>query len=102
VNWLGSPAMAAVARRGLAVHARIRSTHAPVPALLALDGPSRARVVLRHAEHGVAPGQACVFYADGTNRARMLGGGFIARTHEAGESVSGESKLMLRSLGLAG
>jgi tRNA-specific 2-thiouridylase len=30
-------------------------------------------------EHGVAAGQACVFYTDGEPRARILGGGFIQR-----------------------
>ena len=30
--------------------------------------------------YGVARGQACVFYADTGDRARVLGGGFIADT----------------------
>ena len=42
-----------------------------------LTGPGRARVELLDPEEGVAPGQACVFYApEGT---RVLGGGWIAR-----------------------
>ena len=28
-------------------------------------------------EHGVSPGQACVFYDAGEGQARVLGGGFI-------------------------
>jgi len=28
-------------------------------------------------EHGVSPGQACVFYDAGIGQARVLGGGFI-------------------------
>jgi tRNA-uridine 2-sulfurtransferase len=28
-------------------------------------------------EHGVSPGQACVFYDSGEGQARVLGGGFI-------------------------
>jgi tRNA-specific 2-thiouridylase len=36
--------------------------------------------VLEDGEDGVAVGQACVFYSDGGDRARLLGGGFIART----------------------
>ncbi|MCF8477378.1 MAG: tRNA 2-thiouridine(34) synthase MnmA, partial [Pseudolabrys sp.] len=28
-------------------------------------------------EHGVSPGQACVFYDAGVGQARVLGGGFI-------------------------
>ncbi len=35
-------------------------------------------VELPGGELGVARGQACVLYADGSDRARMLGGGFIA------------------------
>jgi len=35
--------------------------------------------VLEEGEDGVAVGQACVFYSDGDERARLLGGGFIAR-----------------------
>ena len=30
-------------------------------------------------EYGVAAGQACVFYADAADRARVLGGGWIER-----------------------
>ncbi len=86
VNWLGSTSLATVAREGLAIHARIRSTHTPVAAILVLDerGDS-ARVLLPEGEHGVSPGQACVFYADGAPDARILGGGWIARTHVAAD-----------------
>jgi tRNA-specific 2-thiouridylase len=40
-------------------------------------GGSKARVLLAGAEYGVAAGQACVFYADASPRARVLGGGWI-------------------------
>jgi tRNA-uridine 2-sulfurtransferase len=36
-------------------------------------------VELHDAEEGVAPGQACVLYADIGPEARVLGGGTIAR-----------------------
>ncbi|MCL4768406.1 MAG: tRNA 2-thiouridine(34) synthase MnmA [Hyphomicrobiaceae bacterium] len=91
VNWLGSPVEAETARRrGLQVRARIRSTHAPIDAVLVLDEPpGRARVLLPGGEHGVAPGQACVLYEDAGAEARILGGGWIARTQAAmGEEVS--------------
>ena len=29
-------------------------------------------------EHGISPGQACVFYADDSATSEVLGGGFIA------------------------
>ena len=36
-------------------------------------------IELLDGEEGVAPGQACVLYADGSPQARVLGGGTIAR-----------------------
>jgi len=91
VNWLGSPAEAdAATHGGLPIRARIRSTHAPIYAVLVFDErPGRARVLIPGGEHGVAPGQACVFYEDAGPEARILGGGWIARTRGAmGESDS--------------
>ena len=84
VNWLGSGAEAAVAREGLPIRARIRSTHTPTEATLVIDESlGRARVLLPEGEHGVAPGQACVFYDDAGPEARILGGGWITRTRRA-------------------
>jgi tRNA-specific 2-thiouridylase len=62
----------------MSVAVRVRSTSAPQPATLfpSADG---ARVLLRDGEYGVAAGQACVFYADATQGARVLGGGWIER-----------------------
>lgn len=91
VNWLGSPDEAEAARDdGLPIRARIRSTHAPVEAALVLgEPPGRARVLILNGEHGVAPGQACVFYDGVGPEARVLGGGWIARTRTAtGEDIS--------------
>jgi len=77
-NWIGegTPEMAEAA--GLDVHARVRSTRAPKPARLLREG-DRFLVELVEGEEGVAPGQACVLYADATEQARVLGGGTIAR-----------------------
>jgi tRNA-specific 2-thiouridylase len=81
VNWLGDAPLTEAAARGLPIHARVRSTQAPQPATLEVDRVSGAvSVRLAEGEPGVAPGQACVFYADGSARARVLGGGFIAAT----------------------
>ena len=77
VNWLGDGAFEAAPAEGWEVAVRVRSTRPPKPARVHPDGPGRARVELLAPEEGVAPGQACVFYAaEGT---RVLGGGWIAR-----------------------
>jgi tRNA-uridine 2-sulfurtransferase len=76
VNWLGSQPLEAV--DGLAVAVRVRSTREPRPATLGVrDGT--VTVELATPEDGVSPGQACVIYADEGPRARVLGGGTIAR-----------------------
>jgi len=77
VNWLGDGDFEAAPEGGWEVAVRVRSTRPPKPARLHPAGPSRARVELLAPEEGVAPGQACVFYAaEGT---RVLGGGWISR-----------------------
>lgn len=75
-NWLGDAPLAD--GQGLEVFARVRSTRAPKPAQLFMR-PDGAVVELLDGEEGVAPGQACVLYADGSPQARVLGGGTIAR-----------------------
>ncbi|TNC51131.1 tRNA 2-thiouridine(34) synthase MnmA [Rubellimicrobium rubrum] len=72
LNWLGDAPLDGEQE----VLVRVRSTRQPVPALVRAteDG---AEVTLLTPEEGVAPGQACVFYApEGT---RVLGGGWIRR-----------------------
>ena len=77
VNWLGDGSFTEAPAGGWEVAVRVRSTRPPVPARVHPDGAARARVELLSAEEGVAPGQACVFYApEGT---RVLGGGWIGR-----------------------
>ena len=77
VNWLGTGAFEAAPAGGWEVAVRVRSTRPPKPARLHPEGPARARVELLDAEEGVAPGQACVFYAP--EGSRVLGGGWIGR-----------------------
>lgn len=72
VNWLGDGAAPGRAR----VEVKLRSAMAPVAATLALDGAGGGEAILDAPYAGVAPGQACVFYAG----ARLLGGGWIGRT----------------------
>ena len=72
VNWLGEGAA-----EGVRVMVKIRSTRPPVPARLVRDGQGRLCAHLDEAEHGVSPGQACVFYDGPGSCARVLGGGYI-------------------------
>ncbi len=78
LNWLGDAPIEAIGDAGLEVFVRVRSTRAPKPARLILR-PEGVVVELHDGEEGVAPGQACVLYADDTAQARVLGGGTIAR-----------------------
>jgi tRNA-specific 2-thiouridylase len=63
----------------------VRSTRAPLPARLQA-GDGRAYVDLGAGESGVAPGQACVFYAGDGAGARVLGGGWIERAEHSSEA----------------
>jgi tRNA-specific 2-thiouridylase len=77
VNWIGDGSFHEVlADDRREVFVKVRSTRAPQAAWLrhGLDG---CEVELVDGEHGVSPGQACVFYDAGGGQARVLGGGFI-------------------------
>jgi tRNA-specific 2-thiouridylase len=71
VNWLD----AAPPCGETEVFVKLRSAAAPLPATVTLGSADGAEVLLHRPEFGVAPGQACVFYAD----QRVLGGGWILR-----------------------
>lgn len=73
VNWIG-PSLALEAP--LEAQVKIRSTRPGVPAWISLQGQGKARVCFKNPEHGVAPGQACVFYQE----TRVLGGGWIGKS----------------------
>jgi tRNA-specific 2-thiouridylase len=83
LNWLGNEPLTS---EGTGIAVRIRSSAPPQPATIFADRGS-ARVLLANGEYGVAAGQACVFYADTSPRARVLGGGWIE--HAMGERESG-------------
>ena len=76
LNWLGDGPFDALPADGIAVRAKVRSTRAPAPARLRPVGDGEAEVELLDGESGVAPGQACALYDDGTGE-RVLGGGII-------------------------
>ncbi len=71
VNWIGDGALGE-----RPVFVKVRSTRPPRAAWLTTDRDG-VTVELADGEEGVAPGQACVFYASADGGARMLGGGFI-------------------------
>jgi tRNA-uridine 2-sulfurtransferase len=77
VNWIGDGSLdEALADDRREVFVKVRSTRPPQAAWLR-HGPHGCEVELVDGEHGVSPGQACVFYDAGVGQARVLGGGFI-------------------------
>ena len=79
ITWLGDGALTEIPEAGLDIFVKVRSTRAPVPALLQSEG-DQMRVELLEGEDGVSPGQACVFYQTTEGQSRVLGGGFIQST----------------------
>lgn len=78
VNWIGDGALdRALADNRMEIFVKVRSTRPPQAAWLRASNGAYD-VELIDGEHGVSPGQACVFYDAGEGQARVLGGGFIA------------------------
>ena len=72
----------------------MRSTRAPQRAeIVQRDGETH--VSLLDGETGVAPGQACVFYAGEGEGARVLGGGWIARAERNAEAEEALRRLIV-------
>ena len=78
INWLGSTDFEDAPSEGWPVEVKIRSTRPSRDAIIRPTGPTTASVELISPEEGAAPGQACVFYAQGTTQ--VLGGGWITRS----------------------
>jgi tRNA-specific 2-thiouridylase len=76
INWLGDGPMEDAPEGGWETEVKVRSTRPPKPARILPLGDGRAEIVLSEPEDGVAPGQACVFYAPNWGT-RVLGGGWI-------------------------
>jgi tRNA-specific 2-thiouridylase len=87
VNWLGDGPLDAIGPEGREIAVRVRSTRTPRPALLHRRDASTT-IELLAPEDGVSPGQACVIYDGDTARARVLGGGTIARAEVAAPPVA--------------
>jgi tRNA-uridine 2-sulfurtransferase len=82
VNWIGDADIGeTLADDRRDVFVKVRSTRPPQAAWLrhstTSTGETGYEVDLVDGEHGVSPGQACVFYDAGEGQARVLGGGFI-------------------------
>jgi tRNA-specific 2-thiouridylase len=87
VNWIGDGTLDdALADARREVFVKVRSTRPPQPAWLRA-GKDGIEVELIDGEDGVAPGQACAFYDAPTGQARVLGGGFIASTVAATDTL---------------
>ncbi|ENN91253.1 tRNA 2-thiouridine(34) synthase MnmA [Bartonella bovis] len=82
VNWLGDEKLENFPPNGIDVVVKIRSTRPPRPARLYYQ-KGVFSVDLLESESGVAPGQACVFYNENSNEARVLGGGFITHSERS-------------------
>lgn len=80
VNWLGDEKFETLVGQELRILAKVRSTRPPQAAVLRPMADGTAEVELEEGEHGVAPGQACVFYRDEEAGCRVLGGGWIKRS----------------------
>ncbi|MCP4071176.1 MAG: tRNA 2-thiouridine(34) synthase MnmA [Hyphomicrobiales bacterium] len=82
VNWLGNGLIEELSPDGLPIYVKVRSTRPPVEARLTCKNGD-VLVDIVEGETGVAPGQACVFYADDSDDTRVLGGGFISAAHHS-------------------
>jgi tRNA-specific 2-thiouridylase len=87
VNWIGDGSLdEALADDRREVFVKVRSTRPPQAAWLR-HGTNGCEVELVDGEHGVSPGQACVFYDAGEGQARVLGGGFIKSAVAAADTA---------------
>ena len=84
VNWLGDGAFEALPAEGIDVMVRVRSSGGTVPARLRRLEKG-AEVVFAEGQDGVAPGQACVFYAE--EGSRVLGGHRVPAPGHKGNRV---------------
>ncbi|TQS72723.1 tRNA 2-thiouridine(34) synthase MnmA [Rhodobacteraceae bacterium] len=77
INWLGDTPFTSQKEWHLSV--KVRSTRPPREAIIRPLSETEAEVELIVPEEGVAPGQACVFYAP--EDSRIFGGGWIWKGH---------------------
>ncbi|WP_455481671.1 tRNA 2-thiouridine(34) synthase MnmA [Bartonella sp. B35(2025)] len=93
MNWLGDEQLDNFPSSGVEVAVKVRSTRPPRLARLYYQEGVFSVNLLEH-ESGVAPGQACVFYDEDSDGARVLGGGFVTRS----ERTAGAEAMLQRVL----
>jgi tRNA-specific 2-thiouridylase len=76
LNWLGEQDNI---HAPVDIWVKLRSVMQPIPAQLQMNEDDTAEIWLAESHHGIAPGQAAVFY-DGD---RVLGGGWIVGAERA-------------------
>ncbi|MGF7157449.1 tRNA 2-thiouridine(34) synthase MnmA [Bartonella heixiaziensis] len=82
VNWLGDERLDNFPVDGVEVAVKVRSTRPPhLARLYYREGTFSVDLLER--ENAVAPGQACVFYNENGDEARVLGGGFVIHSERA-------------------
>src|SRR5690625_991136 len=87
INWLGDDDFSAAPAEGHEALVKLRSARPPAPALIR-PTETGAEVELLTPEEGIAPGQACVFYA--REGSRILGGGWIRSAAHERQAVAAE------------
>jgi tRNA-specific 2-thiouridylase len=99
VNWIGDGELDPAVTGGRSeVFVKVRSTRPPQPAWL-MTSSRGYEVELVEGEHGISPGQACVFYDAAVGQARVLGGGFIVSAMSAAESMARSAAEMMLARG---
>ncbi len=78
INWIGDTPYGPDLE-GKKIGVKVRSTRPPEPAILHWQDQA-VWIELVDPEEGISPGQACVFYQQDADQARVLGGGWITRT----------------------
>lgn len=94
INWLGDESLDRFTKDNpLPIYAKVRSTRPPEEARLYKDEDG-VKVILNQGEAGVSPGQACVFYENEADDARVLGGGWIERAEKSAEVEAAMTTLL--------
>ena len=89
INWLGDAPLDS--QDEWPIEVKVRSTRPPKAAILRSAKDGTALVELLEAEEGVSPGQACVFYEQGSSR--VLGGGWIRKNAGSDADNAGKDGL---------